>query len=164
MEYLWVSQKLCCLRCRKHLYSNDNSQWQIGIWIFRDNSGTPKSSGMWTLHLMFFCKLFCCKGKYCPSCPKVRRRKDTSILYDYIFKTSADNAQRMNASSFYFFYGLTVNGICLFWQLNGIWGGVVPPPLRSQELQKVWPWNFYQMLVYIRRHEIKKIFWFRASL
>ena len=23
---------------------------------------------------------------------------------------------------------LTVNGICLFWQLNGIWGGVVPPP------------------------------------
>ena len=96
----WVSQKLLmlyhCLRCRKHLYSNDNSQWQIGIWIFRDNSGTPKSSGMWTLHLMFFCKLFCCKGKYCPSCPKVRRRKDTSILYDYIFKTSADDAQRTN--------------------------------------------------------------------
>ena len=37
-------------------------------------------------------------------------------------------------------------------------GGVVPPPLRSQELQKVWPWNFYQMLVFIRRHEIKKFF------
>ena len=26
---------------------------------------------------------------------------------------------------------LTVNGICLFWQLNGI------PPLRSQEIQKI---------------------------
>ena len=50
---------------------------------------------------------------------------------------------------------LTVNGICLFWQLNGIWG-VVVPPLRSQELQKVWPWNFYHMLVSIRRQEIKK--------
>ena len=54
---------------------------------------------------------------------------------------------------------LAVNGICLFWQLNGIWGvGVVPSPLRSQELQKVWPWNFYQMLLFIKRHEIEKNF------
>ena len=52
---------------------------------------------------------------------------------------------------------LTVNGICLFWQLHGIWG-MVPPPMRSQELQKLWPWNFYQILVSTRRHEIKKIF------
>ena len=53
---------------------------------------------------------------------------------------------------------LTVNGICLFWQLNGIWGVIPPPPQRSKELQKVCPWNFYQILLSIRRHEITKIF------
>ena len=49
---------------------------------------------------------------------------------------------------------LTVNGICSFWQCNSIWGG----HLRSRKLLNVWPWNFYQMLPTMRRHEIKKIF------
>ena len=52
-------------------------------------------------------------------------------------------------------------GICHFWQLNCFFGGGVlsdgvPPPLRYQELQKLYSWKFYQMLLSIRRHEIKK--------
>ena len=41
---------------------------------------------------------------------------------------------------------LSVNGICLFWHLNGIWGegGY---HLRSQKLQTAWLWNFYHLLV-----------------
>ena len=37
-------------------------------------------------------------------------------------------------------------------------GGWFHHPPRSQELQKLWPWNFYHMLVSIRRYEIKKAF------
>ena len=54
---------------------------------------------------------------------------------------------------------LTVNGTYLFWQLNGIWGGGwkhAPP--RPRKLLKVWLLDFYQMLVSLRRHKIKKYF------
>ena len=52
---------------------------------------------------------------------------------------------------------LTVNGICLFWQLNDIGGGGENTlPLRSRKLQKVWLWNFHHLLVPIWRHKIKK--------
>ena len=51
---------------------------------------------------------------------------------------------------------LTVNVISLFRQFNDIWRGW-KHPIRSRELQKIWLWNLYQMLVSIRRHKIKKI-------
>ena len=57
---------------------------------------------------------------------------------------------------------LTVNSICSFWQWTSIWG-VVPPPLRSQKLLNVWPWNFYQISSSVKRHEIKKNFWHNWS-
>ena len=54
---------------------------------------------------------------------------------------------------------LTVNSICSFWQLTGIWDGrAETPPLRSWELLDVWPWNFYQMSSTIGRHEIQNNF------
>ena len=56
---------------------------------------------------------------------------------------------------------LTVNGICFFWQLHGIWGeGVRKHPPSTPEISKTtkWLWNFYQMFVPIWRHIIKKIF------
>ena len=46
-----------------------------------------------------------------------------------------------------------VIGICSFWQLNGIFGLVVPPCLRYPKLLNVWPWNFYQISKSMRRHE-----------
>ena len=55
-------------------------------------------------------------------------------------------------------YPLTVNSICSFWQLNSIWGWVVPP-LRSRKPLDVWPWNFYQTSSSVRRHEIRIFSW-----
>ena len=52
--------------------------------------------------------------------------------------------------------------ICIFCQLNGIWG-VVPTPPKISGTTKGMTMNFYQMLVFIRRHEIKKFFWHNWS-
>ena len=51
-------------------------------------------------------------------------------------------------------FSLTVYGICLFWQLNGIWGDR-KKTLRSRKLEKVWLWIFDHMFMPIWRHKIK---------
>ena len=56
---------------------------------------------------------------------------------------------------------ITVNGICLFCQLNSIWeGGWKQPhfPPKISKTVKVWLCHFYQMLVPIRRHKSKILF------
>ena len=76
---------------------------------------------------------------------------------DNLFNTKFDPLAKFGKKLLARFLHLTVNGICLFWQLNGIWGGG-NTLLISQKLQKVWLWNFYHVLVPIRRYKID-FFW-----
>ena len=63
-------------------------------------------------------------------------------------------------NSIYTYIGKAI--ICLYMHCNGpkFWsyrgGGWKNPLLRSWKLQRVWQWNFHQILVSIRRHEIDK--------
>ena len=57
---------------------------------------------------------------------------------------------------------LTVNGICLFWQLNGIWG-VVPPPPKNSGTTKGMTMKFLPDVGIHKEARNQKIFWHNWS-
>ena len=86
----------------------------------------------------------------------------TYILKSFVksfVKYTFKQKQRFTTQAILYTIQLTVNSICSFWQLTGIWGMWKTIPLRSLELLAVWSWNFYLMSSTIGRHEFQKIFY-----